>query len=140
MGMSAVVSPPHVDTSPRTLAAAIGDVALILLFIALGELQHGYGLLAQPGRVVGTALPFLIGWGVASVLVGVYAPQTYRSLRRSVVRTALAWVGAVLVGLALRATSIFHGDFAVTFMLVSLGVGLVLLVPWRAAISYLGRA
>ncbi|WP_435076514.1 DUF3054 domain-containing protein [Halococcus sp. AFM35] len=137
--MSAVASPPHVDTSPRTLVVAIGDAALILLFIALGELQHGYDLLAQPGRVVGTALPFLIGWGVASVLAGVYTLQIYRSLRRSVVRTALAWVGAVLVGQALRATSIFHGDFAVTFMLVSLGVGLVLLVPWRAAIGYLWR-
>jgi hypothetical protein len=139
MGMSAVASPPHVDTSPRTLAVAIGDVALILLFITLGELQHGYDLLAQPERVVGTALPFLIGWGVASVLAGVYAPQTYRSLRRSAVRTVLAWVGAVLVGQTLRATSLFHGDFAVAFMLVSLGVGLVLLVPWRAAIGYLWR-
>ena len=138
--MSAVASlRTHVDASPRTLAVALGDVALIVLFVALGELQHGYDLLAQPGRVVGTALPFLIGWAVASVPAGVYAPEIYRSLRTAVTRTALAWVGAVLVGQALRATAIFHGDFAVTFMLVSLGVGLALLVPWRAAVGYLGR-
>ena len=130
----------RIDTAPRTLAIALGDVALIGLFVALGELQHGYDLLAQPGRLVGTALPFLIGWTVASVLAGVYAPAVYRSLRSGVARTALAWVGAVLVGQALRSTALFHGDFAVTFMLVSLGVGLALLLPWRAAVSYLGRA
>jgi hypothetical protein len=139
--MSAVASlQTHVDASPLTLAIALGDVALILLFVAVGELQHGYDLLAHPGRVVGTALPFLIGWGVASVPAGVYAPQVYRSLRSAIARTGVAWVGAVLVGQALRATALFHGDFAVTFMLVSLGVGLVLLVPWRAAVGYLGRA
>jgi hypothetical protein len=130
----------RIDISPRTLAVALGDVALIGLFVAIGELQHGYDLLAQPGRVVGTALPFLIGWGVAAVLAGVYAPSVYRSLRSAVARTALAWTGGALIGQALRATSVFHGDFAVTFMLVSLGVGLVLLVPWRAAVGYLGHA
>lgn len=129
----------RVDASPRTLAIAVGDIALVFLFVSIGELQHGYDLLAQPGRVVGTALPFLIGWVIASVLAGVYAPRIYRSLRSGVVRTALAWIGAVLVGQALRATATFHGDFAVTFMFVSLGVGLVLLVPWRAAIGYLSR-
>jgi hypothetical protein len=138
--MSAVASlRTHIDASPRTLGIALGDIALLSLFVALGELQHGYDLLAQPGRVVGTALPFLIGWGVASVLAGVYTPQIYRSLRSGVARTALAWVGAVLVGQTLRATSVFHGDFAVTFVLVSLGVGLALLVPWRAAVALSGR-
>ena len=42
---------------------------------------------------------------------------------------------------ALRATSLFHGNFALAFVLVSLGVGLVLLVPWRAAVAVLaGRS
>ena len=131
----------RIDVSGTTLGLAVGDLVLIGLFVVAGELQHGYSLTAQPGRIVGTALPFVIGWVVASVLAGVYTPAVYRAPRSAVVRTALAWVGAALVGQALRATALFHGDFALAFVLVSLGVGLVLLVPWRVAVAALaGRS
>ena len=127
----------RVDVSGTTLGLAVGDLVLIGLFVVAGELQHGYSLTAQPGRVVGTALPFVVGWVVTSVLAGVYTPSVYRVPRTAVLRTVAAWVGAALVGQALRATSLFHGDFALAFVLVSLGVGLVLLVPWRAAVAVL---
>lgn len=127
----------RLDVSPGTAALAAGDLALISLFVVLGELQHGYALLAEAGRVVGTALPFLIGWALVSIPAGVYAPAPRRSVRTVLVRTALAWVGAALVGQALRATPFFHGGFALPFVLVSLGVGLVLLVPWRVAVAVL---
>lgn len=129
----------RVDASPGTLALVLGDVALISLFVVLGELQHGYDLLADADRVVGTAIPFLVGWGLASVLAGVYAPAVSHSVRYAVTRTALAWVGAALVGQLLRATPLFHGQFALPFVLVSLGVGLLLLVPWRGAVAFSGR-
>lgn len=126
----------RIDAS-TTLALAIGDLALVSLFVVLGELQHGYDLVAQFGHVVGTAIPFFIGWLLASALVGVYAPTVYRSVRTAITHTALAWVGAALIGQALRATPLFHGTFALTFVLVSIGVGLVLLVPWRAGVAVL---
>ncbi|EMA53279.1 MULTISPECIES: DUF3054 domain-containing protein [Halococcus] len=124
------------DSSPRTLALAVGDLLLISLFVVLGELQHGYDLVADAPRVVGTALPFFLGWALVSILAGVYAPSTSRSVGTAVRRTALAWIGAALIGQALRATPVFPGGFAIAFVLVSLGVGLVLLVPWRAAVAY----
>ena len=127
----------RMDASPGTLALAVGDIGLITLFVVLGELQHGYDILAETGRVIGTALPFFIGWALVSIPAGVYAPATRLSVRRAVSRTALAWVGAALVGQALRATPIFHGGFALPFALVSLGVGIVLLVPWRALAAFL---
>ncbi len=127
----------RIDVSLATLALAFGDLALIALFVVLGELQHGYDILTEMGRVVGTAIPFFIGWVLVSVLVGVYAPAVYRVPRKAVLRTALAWVGAALVGQALRATSLFHGDFAPAFVLVSIGVGLFLLLPWRAVVAVL---
>ncbi|HET7324070.1 MAG TPA: DUF3054 domain-containing protein [Halococcus sp.] len=127
----------RIDFSGTTLALAVCDFALISLFIVLGELQHGYDLLAKTGRVVGTALPFFIGWALAAVIFSVYTPAIYRSVRSALARTALAWVGATLIGQALRATSLFHGDFALTFLFVSIGVGLFLLLPWRAVVAFL---
>jgi len=124
------------DRSPPTLGVALGDLLLISLFVVLGELQHGYDLVARAPRVVGTALPFFLGWALVSVLVGAYAPSASRSVGIAVRRTALAWIGAALIGQALRATPVFPGGFAIPFVLVSLGVGLALLVPWRAAVAY----
>lgn len=121
----------------ETLVLALGDFALISVFIILGELQHGYNPLIEIDRVVGTALPFLIGWALTSVLTGVYMPAVYRSVRSVATRTTLAWVGAVLIGQALRATSLFPGGFALAFVLVSLGIGLALLVPWRGGFTFL---
>lgn len=129
----------RIDASPTTFALAIVDLALVSLFVVLGELQHGYDPIAQVGHVVGTALPFIIGWLLVSTLVGVYAPTVYRSVRTAVPRTVLAWVGAALIGQALRATALFHGDFALAFVLVSIGVGLVLLVPWRTGVAVFSR-
>jgi hypothetical protein len=136
MGSDVASSRSRINASPGTLLLALGDVVLIALFIVLGELQHGYDLLAEAGRVVGTAIPFFLGWALTSVLAGVYAPTVYRSVRTAVSRTALAWVGAALIGQALRATTLFNGGFAVAFVLVSIGVGLVLLVPWRASVAF----
>lgn len=123
----------RIDASRATLVLAAGDLLAIAVFVVLGELQHGYDPIADAGRVVGTAIPFLVGWAIVGVLAGVYAPRVRESARAVAIRTGLAWVGAVLIGQALRATPVFHGGLSIPFVLVSLGVGLVLLVPWRVA-------
>lgn len=126
----------RIDRSSTTLTVAVGDVVLIGLFVLAGELSHYTVdfMLANPGRILGTALPFYIGWVLAAPALGAYS----RSARETPLRAALisggAWIVAVLIGQGLRSTSVFPGDFAVTFLFVSIGVGLVLLVPWRAVI------
>lgn len=130
---------PRPELSPVTAGLVLGDVALIALFVALGVVQH-YSVALLPTRLPGALTPFLIGWLPASLLAGVYAPVIRRNRRRVVVRTALAWVGAVVVGQSIRATEYFAGDAAPTFVAVSLAVGLALLVPWRAAVAtFAGR-
>ncbi|WP_049899779.1 DUF3054 domain-containing protein [Halococcus agarilyticus] len=128
----------RITLSPRTLGVALGDLLLISLFVVLGELQHGYDIVADAPRVLGTALPFFLGWALVSVLVGAYTPVVHRSIGTAAGRTAVAWIGAALVGQALRTTSVFPGESPIPFVLVSLGVGLALLVPWRAAVAYVG--
>ncbi len=127
----------RVDRSATSLAVAVGDAALIGLFVLAGELSHYTVdfLLANPDRIVGTALPFYIGWAVAAPALGAYS----RAARETPLRAALiaggAWIVAALIGQGLRSTAVFPGGFAVTFVFVSIGVGLVLLVPWRTVIS-----
>lgn len=131
--MSRVVDPPwDVRAGARALVLAVGDVLLILAFVAAGEVRHGVDPLARPGVVVDTAIPFVLAWFLAATVAGLYVPGW--SSRAAAVRTAAAWPAATLLALGLRATPLFHGDFALAFLLVSVGVGLLLLVPWRVAI------
>lgn len=129
----------RIDGSPRTLALAAGDVACIALFVLLGERSHGVSVVDQPLVVLDTFAPFFIGWVVASLLVGAYAARAHRSLRAAAGYAAGSWAVAVAIGQSLRATSLFHGSAAPTFVVVSLLVGTALLVTWRVAATFLLR-
>ncbi|MFC6732641.1 MULTISPECIES: DUF3054 domain-containing protein [unclassified Haladaptatus] len=119
----------RVAATPRTALLALGDLALIALFVFLGQQEHGTeGLLM-------VAAPFLIGWLLVAPLVGLYDGRQY-DLKTTVGLTAGAWVGAALIGQALRATEFFPGGLAIAFVIVSIVVGLVLLVPFRALVAY----
>jgi hypothetical protein len=121
----------RVDRNPATVGLAVGDLALIMLFFVLGELRHG-GVAALP-TLPSSAAPFLLGWVGTTLLLGLYGPPWRASLKDALVRTAGAWTGAVAIGQLLRDTAFFPGSADSAFVLVSLVVGLVLLVPWRAA-------
>lgn len=128
----------RVDASPKSFGVAIGDASLIGLFVLAGELSH-YSvdyLLANPSQIIDTALPFYIGWILAALALGAYSYAARATVKRAIAVAGGTWIVAALIGQALRSTSLFHGDFAVTFLLVSVGVGLVLLVPWRIAVSF----
>jgi hypothetical protein len=125
----------RIDLSPRTALLAVGDLAAILAFVAVGEYTHGYNPLVDVGRVAGTFAPFLIGWLLVAGAAGLYASDAMVRLGRSLGRTLGAWVLAVVIAQALRATSFFHGGAAVTFAIVSVVVGGGALCLWRAAVA-----
>ena len=138
MSTSTAAPRGRIDRSPTTLALALGDLLLIAVFVVAGEFSHGVSLFEQPWIVLDTAIPFYVGWVLVAPLAGVYGTRARASPRRAALLTAGAWTGAALVGQLLRATDLFHGDWAVAFVLVSIGVGLALLVPWRVAVSVRG--
>jgi zinc transporter ZupT len=127
----------RVDPAPLTAAAAAGDLVCIGLFVGVGStVGHSIG---HPVRIAITFSTFALGWGVVSLLAGVHAAETHRSLRATAGRTVLAWVvGAALVQ-GLRWTDPVPGNPALAFYLVSVGVGLALLVPWRLGVTALAR-
>jgi len=127
----------RVELSQRTALLAAGDISAILLFVAVGEYTHGYNPLVDVGRVAGTFLPFLVGWLVVAGVVGLYATDATATLGRSLGFTLGSWVVAVGIAQALRATSVFHGNAALTFAIVSVVIGGVLLAIWRTSVSLL---
>jgi len=127
----------RVDLAPVTALVALGDLGCIGTFVVAGEISHDVDPVANPLYVAETAIPFLIGWALVASLAGLYATDARRSARRAVALTVPGWASAALVAQALRATPMFHGGAAVTFYLVSVGVCLALLVPWRVATSRL---
>jgi len=121
----------RVDAEPSMAALAVGDLIAVLVFVVVGEITHDIDPIAQPARVLGTLLPFLIGLAVVAALGGLYTRDAIRSPKRAASLIAPAWIGAVLIAQVLRATALFPGDAAVTFALVAMAIGGLLLVLWR---------
>ncbi len=101
---------------------AIFDLALIILFAAIGRRSHDEGS-ALAGTLT-VAAPFLIGY-----VIGAVACRLDRS-PRSVGRGALISVVAVGLGLVLRGTAFGRG-VAPAFVVVALITIAALLVGWR---------
>jgi hypothetical protein len=99
------------------LPLAVGDLLAILGVLTIGMLQHGTLI---PGRAAGVYAPFLIGWGLAALLIGAYSAGAAESAKAAIPLGIRSWVLAALVGFGLRATSVFPGNLEVAFVLVIL--------------------
>src|SRR5689334_7383125 len=87
----------------RAAMLAIGDALAFMLFAAIGRASHseaaGVDAILQ---IAETAAPFAIGWFVVAPLIGAFKAET-SSPRFMLERTALSWLLAWPLGLALRA-------------------------------------
>ena len=99
------------------LPLAVGDLLAILGVLTYGMIEHATFL---PERAVGVYAPFLIGWGVAAVLIGAYSAGAAESAKAAVPLGVRAWVLAALVGFGLRWTPVFPGELAIPFVLITL--------------------
>lgn len=128
------------DASPLALGLAVGDLLGLTAFVVAGAIAHGEQPFQNPGVVVAALAPFLIGWAVVALPVGLYTADAVAHPWRVVRRTLPAWIVAVLLGHGLRATPVFRGGTAITFVVVTLLVGGALVVGWRfllATVRYL---
>jgi hypothetical protein len=125
----------RVDPELSMAVLALGDLLAVLTFVVVGEITHGIDPLAQPGRVAGTLAPFLIGLAVVTIAGGLYTRDAIRSPRRAVSLIVPAWIAAVVIAQVLRSTSVFPGGAALTFAIVSVLVGGLLLLVWRLIAS-----
>ena len=129
----------RVDPAPLTAVVAAGDLALVALWVAVGQGFHGLPVLEYPSRYVLNVIPFLVGWTITSFVGGVYTRDAWQFPMRALSWTVPAWLLAVIIAVTLRGTPLFPGNASVVFGLVSFGVGSALLLPWRVAVAVYDR-
>jgi len=127
----------RVDRTGLSALVAAGDIVLIGLFVAVGEATHGSPPWDAPVGAIEAFVPFLLGWLLAAFVGGLYTTDAWEFPLRALSWTVPGWIVTVLITMAIRVLPFVPGGVAVTFVAVSIGVGLALLVPWRMAIAWL---
>jgi Protein of unknown function (DUF3054) len=107
----------------RVLAAALADLALLVVFAAVGRRSHD----GDASPVVDTltiAAPFLIGYVVSATVLRLDRDPV------GVRRGAMVWALGLALGFLLRGT-LFDRGLAPAFLVVAVLVTGALLVGWR---------
>ncbi len=114
----------------RSLGALVGDLLVVLLFVASGLVQHGEPLTTQ--NLV------LVGWPFAAgALLGHLAIRAWRAPFRLWPHGVFVWAITVAAGMALR--TLLGGTTAVSFVIVAALVTAVGMLGWRAIAMYMTR-
>ena len=116
---------------PRRGAGWLGiDVACVLVFCAVGRRSHDEGI--NVAGIATTAWPFLSG-----TALGWLASQAWRRPTAVIPTGVAVWLCTVAVGMLLRkATS---AGVAGSFVVVASSVTALLLLGWRAALTWSTR-
>jgi hypothetical protein len=123
----------------RTRLLLAGDLVTLGLFAIAGRRNHDEATgLAAVGAVSETALPFVLGWIAAVILVRTARLEGVTSVGTTLRQTVPGWVIAFPVVVLLRALVL--GRFSPwTFYLVAFLLAFALLAAWRVAFIFGGR-
>lgn len=138
---AADVSAPAGRALPlRTVALVAGDAVSFLVFSAVGRGSHneatGFGAL---GAVIGTALPFALGWFAVSPFLGAFRRAATSTLAKMLWRTELAWLCGWPVALLVRVAFDSINSIKMPFPFIALAFNALFLGVWRGAFSLLER-
>ncbi len=125
---------PQLPLYPSAAVVFLGDVLGLLLFVVWGLYAHNLYAWQIPEHTLVTLTPFLIAWLLLAPLFCLYHRRTLRSYRRTLALLVVGWVAISSVGGLIRATAFFPGGTGMTFMLVNVVFGLIILVPWRLGV------
>lgn len=116
-----------------TWSLAVGDFVVLLGFLFVGVLEHWPldVILADPTIYVLAAGPFVLGWIVAAPLVGAYSPGASAAANSSIPLAIRSWIPAAIIGFLVRVVALPGRGVEVSFALVILVGGAVVLGVWR---------
>ena len=135
------LTPPSVSVSPVAYSGlasvlAVGDVACLIAFAAIGRADHA----REEGSALATAAPFIVAWLAAAPPLGAYSLQTSaeRSSDNSLLSAALTPLPAIAVAVpaGCAARGLLQGYMpALPFWIVSAIAITVLTLAWRVGYS-----
>lgn len=124
-----------VDLVRKSLTAILlaGDLVALLLFILLGQADHGTLNPSNPlSGAFSNVIAFVVPWLIAALVLGAYRGSSPSPELGKFLGTALlAWLVAAPWGMELRAILLDRGSIPVPFFLVTIGVGGAFLLLWR---------
>jgi hypothetical protein len=126
---------PRLPATSTTALVLAGDLVGIIALLLIGLYHHSIPPLEFPEHTVKTIAPFAFAWLVFAPTVGLYLQRTLGSYLRTVGLVIVGWTGSALLGSLIRSTEYFPGNAPLTFVLVQIAFGLVLLLPWRLAVT-----
>jgi hypothetical protein len=123
--------------SRRTLVLLAGDLVALALFAILGGNAHNEAVGFEAVRAVaGTAAPFLIGWFVTSLPLGVLRPTATSTPAQMIRDTLATWVVAFPLAMLLRGLALSRTS-PLSFYIVACSFPLLLLLAWRLAVTFI---
>jgi len=106
----------------------ISDILCFLIFAFIGDNMHGeFTGLASISHIIVISLPFLAGWFLVALFVGLFRKELTTEPRAMAYRTASAWIIAMILG----GIFVDHGVPGTGFMLIAFVFNLVILEIWR---------
>jgi hypothetical protein len=121
----------------RTAALVAGDAIAFNIVTAIGLLSHGELTgLDRIAEIVQIATPFAAGWFAVAPLLGAFRQDVADRPRRALTRTALAWLIALPIGLALWSL-VRQRPVQPAFAVVTFITNLIALLGWRGAFAWL---
>ena len=122
---------PYDERMRRVTLAVAVDVAMIILFAALGRRTHDEG--SAVGGTLTVAAPFVIGYVIAA------AALRLRRAPLSVRRAAPVWAVGIALGMVLRGT-VFDRGLAPAFVVVAFVTTGALILGWRLVLARFAAA
>lgn len=119
--------------NPRLLVLLLGDWLALALFVFIGQADHE---LLGVQRLLLTTAGLALPWTIAAGLLGAYTLPV-KSGGAFFGRSLLAWLVAAPLALLLRAYLNGQATIVVIFMTITLGLGGVFLLLWRALYYFL---
>ncbi|WP_193103180.1 DUF3054 domain-containing protein [Brachybacterium sp. FME24] len=115
----------------RSLGALVGDLLVVILFVAVGFVQHGTPLTSEN--------IFLVGWPFAvGVLLGHLAIRAWRAPFRIWPHGVFVWAITLATSMAIR--TLFSAGTEVSFLIVTAVTTAVLMLGWRAIALFATRS
>lgn len=119
------------DTKERLILLG-GDWLALALFVFLGQMEHELVGTSPLSRLLTTAAVILLPWMVMALLTKVDRVAAGTTGRAFLGRSLLTWLAAAPLALLLRAYLQGQATIIVIFMAITIGLGGLFLLGWRA--------